>query len=61
MRIKIGHCLFVVCYVALVLSSSARAEYEWSGFVNTFTGDLSFLCADDLAVSGVASTFRYRD
>ena len=58
MRIKIGHCLFVICYVALVLASSAGAEYEWSGFVNTFTGNLSFICPGDLAVSGVASEFR---
>lgn len=53
-----SHCLFVIV-VALVLANSAIGENEWSGFVNTFTTDFSYLCPDDLAVSGIASTFRF--
>lgn len=52
------HCLSVYVLVAVVLARQCSAQHEWSGLVNTVTEDFDFLCSDDLAVSGVASTFR---
>ena len=52
------HCLSVYLLVAVVLARQCSAQYQWTGFVNTATEDFDFLCPDDLAVTGVASTFR---
>ena len=53
------HCLSVYVLVAVVLAMQCSAQHEWSGLVNTVTEDFDFLCSDDLAVTGVASTFRW--
>ena len=51
------NCLFVC--VALVLVSISSAEYQWSGFVNNVEEDFDFMCPDNLAITGIASQFKY--
>ena len=53
-----GRISLLLC-TALALFYRAQCEYEWSGFVNALQQPVNFTCPDNLAISGIASDFRY--
>ncbi len=49
--------VYLFITVALELTVT-KAEYGWSGFVNSIKQDFDYVCPDSFAVTGIASIFK---